>query len=100
MDVDRELGSDPLVPALPARAVQEDVLPVLGHVPHQVVCEPEVGRGGVEQLPEFGVVDLDQSLFHLGGTQAQVRVWRSGGHPCHAIQSTCWGAGAGNERYG
>lgn len=76
MDVDCKLGPDPLVTSLPARAIQEDVIPVLSDVPHQVVCEPEVGGGRVKQLPEFWVMDLDHSFFYLAGcTQAQVRGW-------------------------
>lgn len=75
VDVDRKLGSDPLVTTLPARAIQEDVIAVLGHVLHQVICEPEVCSGGVKQLPELWVMNLDQGFFYLEGTQVQGRVW-------------------------
>lgn len=65
MQVERELGSDPLVSALPTRPVQEDVIAVLCHVFDQVVCEAEVRRGQAQDLSELGVLDLDRSLFHL-----------------------------------
>lgn len=100
MDVDCKLGSDPLVPTLPASAVQEDVLPVLGHMSHQVVREPEVGGGGAEQLPEFGVMDLDQGFLHLGGTQAQVRVWALTRTSTPHCTEDLLGSGAGSKKYG
>lgn len=65
MDVEGELSSDPLVPALPARPVQENIITVLRHVLDQVVCEPQVGRGQTQGLPELRVVDFNKGLVHL-----------------------------------
>lgn len=100
VDVDGKLGSDPLVAPLPARAVQEDVVPVLSHVLHQVVCEPEVGSGGAEQLPEFWVVDLDQGFFYLQVSGYKSESGHSRGYPSHTLKSNYWEVGAGNKKYG
>lgn len=65
MEVERELGSDPLVSALPPCPVQENVVTVLRHMFDQVVCETQVRRRQAEDLPELGVLDVDDSFFHL-----------------------------------
>jgi len=65
VEVEGELRPDPLVSALPARPVQEDVVSVLRHVLHQVVGEAEVGRGQGEGPAELGVLDVDSGFFHL-----------------------------------
>lgn len=65
MEVEGELGSDPLVSALPARPVQEHVVAVLRHVFDEVVCEPQVCRRQVQDLPELRVVDVDPGFLHL-----------------------------------
>lgn len=71
MEVESELGSDPLVSALPARPVQENVVAVLRHVFDQVVGETQVCRRQAQDLPELRVLDLDSGFFHL---QHQTRV--------------------------
>lgn len=65
MNVQGELGPDPLVPSLPARAVQEHVLSVLRHVFDQVVGKTQVGRGQAQHLPQLRVLDLDTTLLYL-----------------------------------
>lgn len=65
MEVEGELGSDPLVSALPPRPVQENVVAVLRHVFDQVVGEPQVCRGQAQDLAELGVLDLDPGFLHL-----------------------------------
>lgn len=65
MEIEGELGSDPLVSALPARPVQEDVVAVLRHVFDEVVGEAQVGRRQAEDLPELRVLDLDAGFVHL-----------------------------------
>lgn len=65
MKVDDKLGPDPLVSALPARPVEEDVVAVLRHVLDQVVGEAQVCRGQAEDLPELGVLDLDAGFVDL-----------------------------------
>lgn len=65
MEVEGELGSDPLVSALPARPVQEDVVAVLRHVFDHVVGEAQVCRRQAQDLPQLGVLDVDSSFFHL-----------------------------------
>lgn len=62
MEVDRELCPDPLVAALPACPVQEDVIAVLRHMLQQVVGEAQVGRGQAQNFPQLAVVDLDAGL--------------------------------------
>ena len=65
VEVEGELRPDPLVPALPARPVQEHVLAVLRHVLQQVVGEAQVGRGQRQQTAQLRVLDLDAGLPHL-----------------------------------
>lgn len=71
MDVEGELGSDPLVSTLPARPVKEDVVTILRHVFDQVVGEAQVRRRQAQDLPELGVLDLDTSFFHLNKIRTQ-----------------------------
>lgn len=65
MEVEGELGSDPLVSALPARPVQEDVVSVLRHMLDEVVGESQVRRRQTQDLAELWVLDLDASFLHL-----------------------------------
>lgn len=75
MDIDCKLGPDPFITSLPACAIQEDIIPVLSHVPHQVICEPQVCSGWVKQLPKFWIVDLDQCFFYLEGYPGTSQSW-------------------------
>lgn len=65
MEVEGELGSDPLVSALPARPVQENVVAVLRHVFDQVVSKAQVCCRQAQDLAKLGVLDLDPGFFHL-----------------------------------
>lgn len=77
MEVEGELRSDPLVSALPARAVEEDVVAVLRHVFHHVVGEAQVRRRQAQELPELGILDVDPGFFHLFSTKAWMIKQRS-----------------------
>ena len=81
--VEAKLGPDPLVAALPARAVQEDVLAVLHHVLQQVVGEAQVGRGQGQQPPQPSVLDVDTGLLHLS-TQSETQTVRNK----HTVRNT------------
>lgn len=65
MKVDDKLGPDPLVSALPARPVEENIVAVLRHVFDQVVGEAQIRRGQAQHLPELGVLDLDAGFVDL-----------------------------------
>lgn len=82
MQVQGELRPDPLISPLPARPVQEHVVPVVGHVFDQVVGETQVRRGQAQRLPELGILDLDLSVLDLWRRQRIQRApsdWRLGG---------------------
>lgn len=65
MEVEGDLGSDPLVSPLPARPIQEDVVAVFRHVFDQVVGKSQVGRRQAQHLPQLRVLNLDAGFLHL-----------------------------------
>lgn len=65
MKVDDKLGPDPLVSALPARPIKENIVAVLRHVFDQVVGEAQIRRGQAKHLPELRVLDLDAGFVDL-----------------------------------
>lgn len=65
MEIEGELGSDPLVSTLPACPIQEDVVTVFRDVFDQVVGKPQVGRRQAQHLPQLWVLNLDAGFLHL-----------------------------------
>lgn len=65
MKVDDKLGPDPLISALPARPIKENIVAVLCHVFDQVVSEAQICSGQAKDLPELRILDLDAGFVNL-----------------------------------
>lgn len=51
VQVESELGSDPLVASFPTRPVQKHVVSVLRNVLHQIISKTQVGRRQTQGFP-------------------------------------------------
>lgn len=88
MKISTELSPDPLISSFPSGAVKENIISVLSHVLHQVICKPEVSCCRVQDLTKFWIVDLYMSIFYLFVIIPRVKIYLNRTAYMHSILRT------------